>query len=101
MPRVRKKMMNEFLLKLFVASLMCVGIWNLFHKGMILGWLGDIWERRLPEAINKPLWSCPPCLASVHGTWIWFYLGGDAMMWVPFCLALSGLNKLLSDNLLH
>jgi hypothetical protein len=98
---VREKAMNEFFPRLFAASLICVGIWNLFGNGMILGWLGNIWEKRLPDAINMPLWSCPPCMASVHGTWVWFYLGGDVAMWVPFCLALCGCNKLLSDNLLH
>lgn len=87
--------------KLVVACLICIGITTLFNKGMLLGWLGDIWERRLPDAINKPLWSCLPCMASVQGTWIWFLLGGSVELWVPFCLALCGLNRIVSDNLLR
>lgn len=90
------------ILQLFVAMLVCVGIWNAFGHGQILGWLGDIWEKRLPDAINKPLWSCPPCLASVHGTWMWFFLfDGSAGYWIPFVLALSGLNKIVAHNVLR
>lgn len=93
--------MIEFLLRLVVASLICIGIWTLFNRGMLLGWLGDIQEKRLPDAINKPLWSCPPCMASVHGTWIWFGLyHGDVTLWVPFCLALCAINRIIADNLL-
>lgn len=93
--------MIQTMLHLAFASLVCFGIWNLFNKGMLLGWLGDIWERRLPEPINKPLWSCTPCMASVHGTWMHFFLfNGDVVWWVPFCLALSGLNRLMAENLL-
>lgn len=92
--------MTDFLLRLLVGCLIIIGIWNAFKPDMILGWLGDIWDRRLPDAINKPVWSCPPCMASVHGTWIWFLAGGDLTWWVPFVLALSGLNRIVSGKLL-
>lgn len=87
--------------KLVTACLICIGIWTLFNKGMLLGWLGDVYERRLPEWINKPLWSCPQCMASVHGTWIWFAWDGPVELWIPFCLALCGLNRIVSDTFLR
>ncbi len=90
-----------FIIHLVVAMLICAGIWNAFTKGQILGWLGDIWEKRLPNAINKPLWMCMPCLASFWGTLIWFLVfDGDRWMWIPFVLALSGLNRIIAHNLL-
>ncbi len=92
--------MTDFPLLLLVGSLIIIGIWNAFSPGMILGWLGSIWDRRLPDAISKPLYACPPCMASVHGTWVWFLAGGDLTMWVPFVLALSGLLRIIAGNLL-
>lgn len=92
--------MTNFLLRLLIGCLICIGIWNAFKPEMILGWLGRIWDRRLPDTLNKPIWSCPPCMASIHGTWFWFFAGGDLTYWLPFVLALSGLNRIVSGKLL-
>lgn len=95
-------MSQDFWLRLALAALIIVGVWTAFGKVMILGWLGDIWERRLPDAFNKPLWQCPPCMASVHGTWVWFLTGGSLdFWWIAFVLALSGAMKLIVENLLR
>lgn len=93
-------MTSNFLFLLLIGCLICIGIWNAFKPDMLMGWLGEICDRYLPEAVNKPIWSCPPCLASVHGTWIWFLAGGDLTWWLPFVLALSGLNRIVSGKLL-
>lgn len=86
------------ILQLFVAMLVCIGIWNAFGHGQAFGWLGDWMENHAPEWVNKPLWMCPPCMASVHGTWIWFCVArGGIDMWFPFILALSGLNRIVSS----
>jgi hypothetical protein len=90
----------DFLLLLLIGSLVCVGVWNAFLPGMIFGWLGKIWDRRLPEAFQKPIYSCPPCMASVYGSAVWVLAGGSVELWVPYVLALSGLNRLVSGNLL-
>lgn len=92
--------MNNFLPLLLIASLVCFGVWNAFAPGMILGWLGNIWDRRLPECLQKPLYSCPPCLASIYGSVVWILAGGDLTWWLPFVLALSGLNRIVAGNLL-
>jgi len=100
MPRLRKTLMNDFLLRLIIAHLVCVGVWNAFGNGQILGWLGDILDRRLPVPFQKPLYTCPPCLASTYGTIMWFLLGGDVILWIPFIIALSGFNRIVASNLL-
>lgn len=100
MPGLREAGMKDLLLHLVVASLIIFGIWNAFGPKMIFGWLGDIWEKRLPDALNKPLWACPPCMASVWGTAYWFFVGGRIEWWIPFVLALSGFNRIISANFL-
>ncbi len=92
--------MTDFLLRLSIACLICIGIWNAFAPGMIFGRLGDVWDRRFPEWVSKPLYGCLPCMASLHGTWIWFFAGGDLTWWSPFVLALSGLNRIIAHNFL-
>lgn len=90
----------NFLQLLLIGCLVCIGIWNAFKPGMIFGWLGKIWDRRLPEVLQKPLYSCPPCLASIYGSALWILAGGDLTWWPVFVLALSGLNRLVSSKLL-
>lgn len=92
--------MIDFLLRLFIASLAIFGVWNAFAPGMIFGWLGDVLENRLPEYAQKPLYTCPACMASIWGTALWFYFGGDLTMWPVFVLALSGFNRIVSANFL-
>ena len=91
---------KEFLLHLVVASLIIFGIWGAFGPKMIFGWLGDILEKRVPDALNKPIWSCPPCMASVWGSIYWFSVGGRVEWVLPFVLALSGFNRIVASNLL-
>lgn len=92
--------MTDFLLRLLIASFACIGWWNAFAPGMIFGWLGTIWDRRLPEVLQKPLYSCLPCMASTVGTAVWFWTGGDLTGWPCFVLALSGLNRIIAGTLL-
>lgn len=66
---------------------------------------------RFPEIIRYPLSQCPPCMASVGGTFIyWSFVlmtAGDIVSWGPYqvistafwwiiyCVALSSINKLV------
>jgi len=59
--------MTDFWLRIAVAVPVIIGVWTLFLDGMILGWLGKVFDRRLPEALQKPLYACPPCLSSTWG----------------------------------
>lgn len=87
---------------MLVAVPVVVGVWTLFGRGMLLGWLGDILDRWLPEFVAKPLYACLPCMASTWGTLIWFLMAGSVeLAWPVFCLALCGILKILSVNLLR
>lgn len=93
--------MTDFWLRIAVAIPFIIGIYTLFLPDMILGWLGKIFDRRLPEELQKPIYACPPCMSSVWGSVIWFGFGGSVeLLWVVFCLALCGLLKILAHNLL-
>lgn len=90
--------MIDFFPRLLIATLVILGIWNATGPGMILERVGN-WLERAPKWFSKPIGLCPPCMAGVHGTWIWFFLGGDWKLWPIFVLALSGLMVLIVKNL--
>lgn len=71
------------------------------EPGMLLHplrrWLN---ARRISSYISKPLYGCPPCMASVWGSLVWFFFGIDflSIQWPLFVLATSGLTYLLIYN---
>ena len=91
-------MTADFYIRLALAALVIVGIWNAFAPDMILGKVGN-WLEKHPW-IGKPMGLCPPCMASIWGTMIWFVTGGEWQGIFVFVLALSGLMKLIAHNLL-
>lgn len=93
-------MNGDFWLRLAVASLVIIGVWNAFGKGQILDALGERMER-WPAWLSKPMGLCPPCMSSTYGTAVWFILGGDAYAWPLFVLALSGAMVLIAKNMLR
>lgn len=78
--------------KLLFASIWCLGVYCIFSPNYILGSVGEFVRKDLPRWVTKPLFDCPPCMASVHGTLIHFTYGGDVFSWIPFVVCLSGLN---------
>jgi len=92
-------MTADFWLRLALAALVILGVWNAFGPGMILSRAGDWFERHAPT-LGKPIGLCPPCMASLHGTWVWLITGGHWTCIPIFILALSGLMVLIARNLL-
>lgn len=93
--------MNDFSLRLFIGALVILGIWTLFRKEMLLGWVAERLGERLHDEWLKPFYLCPPCMSSIWGTLIWFSLGGEfSIMWPIYLLALCGLLKLIVCNIL-
>lgn len=81
--------------RLAISAVVIIGIWNLFAPGMLLSLIGDLFERHA-RYIGKPLALCLPCMASVHGCWLYLLLGGHWYDLPIFCLALSGVLVLVS-----
>lgn len=82
---------------LIIGALIIIAAHNLFADGMLLGWLGRIFDRRLPEPMQKPIYTCRACMASVYGSAVWFWAQGDIYTWPVFVIALSGLMVILSE----
>lgn len=83
---------------LLFAAFWCYGFWTLFREEMILEKVSILMDEHLPEYMNKPLWKCPLCMASVHGTAIYaiFLMPIYGIwLWVPFCVCLCGLNQII------
>lgn len=92
-------MNSDFYVRLLLAALIILAVWNLMGKDDLLEPVGDWLEKHMPYW-GKPLGLCPNCMASVYGSAVWFATGGDWLWWVPFVLALSGAMVLVSRNLL-
>ena len=90
----------DFWLRMAVAILWIIGVWNAFKKGMIFGTWGD-WLYDWNEIVSKPIFACPPCMASLHGILIWGATGGEWPLLLPFIVCLSGAMKILTSTLLR
>lgn len=94
-------MTADFWLRIPLAALIILAIAFIFEKEELLGWLGDRLMKRIPVYYLKPFFLCVICMASVWGTAVWFATGGTLTLWWPaFCLALCGVMRLISENLL-
>ncbi len=96
--------MVDFILLLCIASLWIWGVHAFFELTGIELWFIGLENIPpvipLPEWIMKPLFMCPPCMASVHGTIIWFLTShGNFGTWPMFCFCLCGLNYIIKEHL--
>lgn len=90
--------MVEFIELLFLTSLW---IWG-FHGFMQLTGLSKKLNCYLPENVCKPLFDCPPCCSSIHGTisFILFYHDINLfLLWPTFIFCLCGLNYIIKEHL--
>lgn len=86
--------MITILLTMFLALCWIRGFNFIFLPGEIFGEIGDKMRLRLIDWIAKPLFDCPFCMPSIHGT-IFYALfcwqSNPVYMWPIFCIALCGL----------
>lgn len=96
----------HFILWLIIASHWCIGVHAVAVKLVIEEIRGttvdELWEKysRSNKLIAKPFWACPACMASVHGTVIFFAQVSTVTgsgFWISFCVCLCGLNFVMSQ----
>ena len=78
-----------------ISSAWIFGVKCLFSPGYILESLAIRMEEDCPRGLNKPLFLCPPCMASIHGSFIYLtILSHDygLILWIPFVVCLAGFN---------
>jgi hypothetical protein len=87
---------------LILGVLWCQGVYKLFDDGFekVASWI----ESKIGRKWCKPLFDCPPCMASVHGTILSFvFFGFDIFSWILYCFCLCGLNYIVQPiiNMFH
>jgi len=92
-----------FLLVLvFFNSLFIIGLNVVTEEGYILGFIEVLGNKYLPEWLQKPLYGCPPCMASIHSIYYWFFVDFtpiNLLIYPGYILALAGLNAIFSSLL--
>src|SRR5690348_14395957 len=89
--------MTDFLVWLIISSFWIWGVHFCFMGNQIFGKTGEWLNKRLPKWMCKPLFLCPMCMASIHGTVI-FLLSGMTYHFechLFFVVALCGLNDII------
>jgi hypothetical protein len=97
----------SFFAILMVSALWCWGVFTLFHDGYFLDWFGNYFRREDDNSppnykgtwFTKPLFDCPPCMASFHGGIIGLWYFGLDWSVLPFVICLCGLNFIVKSIL--
>jgi len=87
---------------IFIGSIWCIGVYKITEEGMLLAFVRKA-LKPLPKLLMMPLIDCLTCMASIHGTLIyWSGVNYDhsvvylLLHWVIVVIAISGLNNILS-----
>ena len=64
-------------------------------SGELIRYDDDIGKRR-NDMIKKPLFNCPPCMASIWGTAGFVYTGIGWEYWIVWVLSLAGFNYIVN-----
>jgi len=110
---------TQLFLALALNSLACLGVHCVTREGMVfenvrthlhtitwqfIHWLLKVTNSKksyyfhaqeITDYLFKPLFDCPPCMASVWGFLGWFYLTPGLAL-LPYLLVLCGVNALVS-----
>lgn len=74
-------------------------IWGIkaIHTHPFIFWKQGAWlDKKLPRYIVKPLFRCPVCMSSVHGTYFFLYFDMSGIMnWIVFLITLAGIQFLI------
>ena len=69
------------------------------HSKMALWWVKYYSLKYLGEFWSKPVCTCPPCMASLHSLWFWFFFPFSLKMlvvYLMYMLALCGTMRLIA-----
>lgn len=76
-----------------ICSLICVLIHSATKEGMLLA-KPAMWLSPKLKWAAKPLFACLTCMCSVWGSAYWLIFDPD-MSWLPFILAVGGVNAIV------
>lgn len=84
---------------LLFSGAWCLGVNTVLSPPYLLEDVGQKLDETFPSWVNKPLWRCPPCMASVHGITIYTFILAPQfgfLLLVPFVVCLAGFNYFLT-----
>lgn len=81
-----------YILVMFVTVCWCWGVNYTFSDGEIFGKIGNWGRKHLPQDLISPIYDCPFCMSSLHGTlfYLMFLQEYGVIMWVIFCFGICG-----------
>lgn len=86
--------MTDFIIYLLLSSLIIFGgrfiLFELLPSKLV-EW-NEVWPR-----LTKPLYACPPCMASVWGVPLFFGFGLPLLTLPLFLVCLVGLNHIINE----
>lgn len=91
--------MIDFIGLLLIGSTWIWGVYAIFDEGNLLGGVRKVCEKTLGTWICKPLFGCPYCQASVHGSAIGLFYFGLSWLILPYVICLCGLNFIIKEYL--
>lgn len=89
--------MNDFIVLVIIGACWCWGVFTLFQDGYILEKPGHFLWDNIGNFVCKPIFSCPPCMASIHGFAIGFIYYGLSWQIPIFMICLCGLNFIIKS----
>lgn len=98
--------MMDFIQALIIGAAWCIGFSVVIRKVVfeeIIGYnIDDRWDEviRPMKLLMKPVFACPACMASLHGSAIFFillYPVTGILPWIPFCICLCGVNYFVTQ----
>ena len=89
-----------YLMVMLVALLWIWGLNYAFKPGEILGVPGDWMRDHWPKWLTTPLFDCPYCMSSIHGTgfFIVFLWGYPWPLWIVFVVCLTGAGAIMRPD---
>lgn len=93
-------MIDAYYLMIWVVALAWQwGVSYCFRSDEVFGKAGDWMRKHWHKNINTPLFDCPYCLSSIHGSaFFWFFLNEyNWYLWPVFIVGLTGLGALFKD----
>lgn len=88
--------MTDFLILLLIGSFWCFGIYAPFSEGYVFENIGTFGIKHLGK-LAKPLFACPPCMASVHGSILAIVVYDWTFIALAFVVCLCGLNFIVKS----
>ena len=86
---------------LIITAVWIWGFYAAFQDGMIFGFAGNFFLDKLPSWACKPLFSCPTCMASIHGgAWYWMLSNYHSFIGaLTFIVCVAGINFIIKEQL--